>query len=182
MKSLAAKGDGSGIQEVVTEAILQYQSVVRPLANDAAESLPRCVGEGESCWWRPLTGVLCMSGRSGGRWQSTAATKQRERRGNFVCAFRFASAAISFALELQEHLLQVNWGPELLELTVEQQTLEGVTVFRGLRTSVGMCSGDALRAQPSLRTGRIEYFGPLMNHAARVGMSAHGGQVKPAAV
>lgn len=95
-----------------------------------------------------------------------------------MCAFSRASDAIGFAVELQAELVKVGWSREVLALTVEQQTLEGDVMFCGLRASVGMCTGDALRAAPCSRTGRIEYFGPLMNHAARVAAAAHGGQVK----
>eukprot|EP00951_Prasinocladus_malaysianus_P014747 scaffold112383_cov52-Prasinocladus_malaysianus.AAC.1 len=42
---------------------------------------------------------------------------------------------------------------------------------------VCVSTGDALRAEPSLRTGRMEYYGPIVNHAARVAAAAHGGQV-----
>jgi len=40
-----------------------------------------------------------------------------------------------------------------------------------------MCTGNAMRVQPCIRTGKMEYYGPIMNHAARVAVAAHGGQV-----
>jgi class 3 adenylate cyclase len=40
-----------------------------------------------------------------------------------------------------------------------------------------MVSGAVLECMPCRRTGRAEYFGPLLNEAARVANAAHGGQI-----
>jgi len=99
--------------------------------------------------------------------------------GCFVCAFQVAIDAMEFSVALQEGLLHADWHPNVLttpwaceQLTAAQQLLN-----RGLRVAVGMCTGNARRYQPSMRTGRMEYFGPIMNHAARVAVAAHGGQI-----
>ena len=99
--------------------------------------------------------------------------------GNFVCAFHTAADAVKFSVVIQEELLHVNWSEELLcsKWGYEQRTGDGEVSFRGLRLSIGMCTGNALRMQPCIRTGRMEYYGPIMNHAARVATAAHGGQV-----
>ena len=54
---------------------------------------------------------------------------------------------------------------------------DGLPIFRGLRIKIGLCTGNAMRSQVCVTTGRTEYFGPIMNHAARLMMAAHGGQV-----
>ena len=100
--------------------------------------------------------------------------------GNFVCAFHTPADAVPFAIAIQEALLQVNWSEDLLSTKWchEQRTANGELSFRGMRLSVGMCTGNALRVQPCVRTGKMEYYGPIMNHAARVATAAHGGQVR----
>ena len=99
--------------------------------------------------------------------------------GNFVCAFHSPVDAVPFAVAIQEGLLQVNWSEELLssKWCNEERTADGKLSFRGMRLAIGMCTGNAMRAQPCVRTGKMEYYGPIMNHAARVATAAHGGQV-----
>jgi len=100
--------------------------------------------------------------------------------GNFVCAFSSAYDAAEFGMSCQVSLMAVNWHPMLLAQprASEQLTLYGGGhIFRGIRLAIGMCTGNALRVQPCLRTGKMEYYGPIMNHAARVAVAAHGGQV-----
>ena len=53
-----------------------------------------------------------------------------------------------------------------------------VLVQKGLRVAMGMATGQCLKMKPCARTGRAEYFGPLLNHAARIAQAAHGGQVR----
>lgn len=102
--------------------------------------------------------------------------------GSFVCAFQHSLDALTFATKLQLALLDVDWSDQLLgcPMVVPHYTATGLPVFRGLRVKVGMCCGTPLRVQISSRTGRVEYFGPSMNHAARVASAAHGGQVRAA--
>ena len=99
--------------------------------------------------------------------------------GSFVCAFGCALNALKFSMDLQPYLMDVDWSDELLALPMadEQFTTGGSLVFRGLRVKIGMCTGKAARVQVSQRTGRVEYFGPLLNHAARVAIAGNGGQV-----
>jgi adenylate cyclase len=111
----------------------------------------------------------------------TAGYEVEGEGGNFVCAFHSALDALRFGVRLQEELLRVPWDGELLimkEARAEWDS-EGEPLYKGLRVAVGMCSGSARRMQPSARTGKIEYYGPLMNHAARVAIFAKGGQVIP---
>ena len=52
-----------------------------------------------------------------------------------------------------------------------------VVVFRGPRVAVGCVTGRVIGLKACTRTGRAEYFGPILNHAARLSQAAHGGQV-----
>jgi adenylate cyclase len=99
--------------------------------------------------------------------------------GNFVCAFHTALDSIRFAVAVQSVLVNMAWHPVVLAQpwAAEQRTATNELLFRGLRLSIGMCTGNAARVQACLRTGKIEYYGPIMNHAARVAVAAHGGQI-----
>uniref|UniRef100_A0A061RW70 Adenylate cyclase n=1 Tax=Tetraselmis sp. GSL018 TaxID=582737 RepID=A0A061RW70_9CHLO len=99
--------------------------------------------------------------------------------GNFVCAFHAAFDALRFSVAVQKSLLEVEWSSRLLSSKwgFEERTASGKIAFRGFRVLMGMCSGNAMRVQPCARTARIEYYGPIMNHAARVAIAAHGGQI-----
>ena len=75
-----------------------------------------------------------------------------------MCAFHEAMAAVQFSLDIQVALMGVQWAPEILShpWALELVTPTGGLAFKGLRLSVGMCSGDAMRVQPCLRTGKME--------------------------
>jgi len=104
---------------------------------------------------------------------------QECERGNFVCAFSTPVAAMTFALKLQENSMDVDWSPEVLatQWACEQFAVDCSISFRGPRTAIGMSTASATRVQTCDRTGRMEYFGPVMNHSARVATAASGGQV-----
>jgi adenylate cyclase len=99
--------------------------------------------------------------------------------GSFVCAFHSALDAVNFSASVQHALMAVRWSDDILAETwaAEHRTASNELNFRGLRLSIGMCTGNAMRVQPCLRTGKMEYYGPIMNHAARTAVAAHGGQV-----
>ena len=57
-------------------------------------------------------------------------------------------------------------------------SLEGVPVYRGLRLAMGMTGGRLVEVRPCGRSGKAEFFGPLLNQAARIASMANGGQVR----
>mmetsp|Transcript_28503 Transcript_28503/g.80429 ORF Transcript_28503/g.80429 Transcript_28503/m.80429 type:complete len:495 (-) Transcript_28503:268-1752(-) len=101
-----------------------------------------------------------------------------ERDCNFLLAFHTPHSAIKWALNVQEELLELEWSPEVLSHpSCETCVLNGAVKFRGPRLNVGMSYGSVLKKVPSKLTGRADYFGPLLNHAARIKSKAAGGQV-----
>jgi predicted ATPase/class 3 adenylate cyclase len=78
----------------------------------------------------------------------------------FMVAFASAADAVRFALAAQEALHVVPWPAAAGELLVRM----------GLHTGDPICVADPA-------TGRMDYFGPVVNRAARVADAAHGGQV-----
>ena len=83
---------------------------------------------------------------------------------NFVAAFHSPVEAVAFSAAVQAGLLSAPWSSEVLDTSwgCVYCSASGQVTYRGLRLAVGMCTGDAVLALPSERTGRMEYFGPLM--------------------
>ena len=83
---------------------------------------------------------------------------------NFVLAFRSPVEAVSFAAAVQVSLVNAGWSSEVLDTLwgCEYGSGPGRVAFRGMRLAIGMCTGDAIRTHPCERTGRMEYFGPLL--------------------
>ncbi|MBI4866048.1 MAG: AAA family ATPase [Candidatus Wallbacteria bacterium] len=95
----------------------------------------------------------------------------------FMVAFAAPAAALAWCLDCQLELLHLPWPDELLrraEAAVVRQHAR--LLFRGLRVRMGLHLGTP-DCEPDPTTGRMDYFGPMVNRAARVGGSAHGGQI-----
>ncbi|MCA9568142.1 MAG: protein kinase [Myxococcales bacterium] len=88
----------------------------------------------------------------------------------FMVAFPEASQAIRFCVEVQRKLHEHPWSEALLarkEASVEPG-------FRGLRVRMGVHEG-----LPECRRvgNRADYYGPMVNRAARISGVGHGGQI-----
>ncbi|WP_309889673.1 adenylate/guanylate cyclase domain-containing protein [Archangium sp.] len=96
---------------------------------------------------------------------------------SFMVAFSSAVEAVRWCLEAQEALLRAPWPEDLLALsdaTVQQGTRG--PVHRGLRVRMGVHLGEP-ECRIDERSGRADYFGRMVNVAARVADAGHGGQV-----
>lgn len=96
----------------------------------------------------------------------------------FMVAFSSAAEAVRFCLDAQEALVAVAWPDEILaeELASVETAPDGRVLRRGLRVRMGVHVGEPeCRADPV--TGRMDYFGPSVNRAARIGSAGHGGQL-----
>ena len=96
----------------------------------------------------------------------------------FMVAFADPLVALQWCLTVQERLTAAQWPPELLGLTDAAEVFDshGRPIFRGLRVRMGIHAGVP-ECKPDPKTGRMDYFGPMVNRAARVGAAAHGGQI-----
>eukprot|EP01096_Ripella_sp_DP13-Kostka_P005021 TRINITY_DN1764_c0_g3_i2.p1 TRINITY_DN1764_c0_g3~~TRINITY_DN1764_c0_g3_i2.p1 ORF type:complete len:1071 (+),score=614.96 TRINITY_DN1764_c0_g3_i2:168-3380(+) len=96
----------------------------------------------------------------------------------FMVAFSSSLNAVNYCLTVQEELLKQTW-PENLTTengAHEERDASGNVLFKGLRVRMGIHNGDPI-CQPDPVTGRMDYFGPVVNRAARVSGIPFGGQI-----
>ncbi|KNC54141.1 adenylate/guanylate cyclase [Thecamonas trahens ATCC 50062] len=99
----------------------------------------------------------------------------------FMVAFSSPVDAVMCALALQRALLTAPWPPSLLKppgipICAPAYASNGSLLWRGLRVRIGIhCGSPTCRADPI--TGRMDYFGPIVNRAARIESVTSGGQI-----
>jgi len=95
----------------------------------------------------------------------------------FMVAFRKPADAVQFCLDVQSNLLKANWPEEIYESRhSEPETVDEAEIYRGLRVRMGVHCGEPKHEADPI-TGRMDYFGPMVNRTARVTSAAAGGQV-----
>ncbi|KAG2393211.1 hypothetical protein C9374_009788 [Naegleria lovaniensis] len=98
----------------------------------------------------------------------------------FMCAFHTTEDAIEFALRAQIRLLEAEWPDHLYDfdpgrIEMDPEDIKNI-VYRGLRVRMGVHVGKPIVERDPV-TGRYDYFGPVVNRAARVEGQAAGGQI-----
>lgn len=96
----------------------------------------------------------------------------------FMVAFTTAEAGAKWCIDTQRRLLAAAWPERLLD-QAEACVVEdggGAVLHRGLRVRMGVHLGEP-HCEPNPLTDRMDYFGPMVNRAARVSGAGHGGQV-----
>ena len=104
----------------------------------------------------------------------------KEMQGKFMLCFVSLADAISFSVSLQGHLLtEVAWDPQLLCLEDFAVCVgrDGSEIRRGITPAIGMSWGQPTSRRPMQTSGRADYFGPVVNRAARCMAAAAYGQV-----
>ncbi len=98
---------------------------------------------------------------------------------SFICAFSDPKTALKFCLGGQERLLSADWPPKILQHPKSHRVVSetsGKVLFNGLRVRMGMHTGwPSCEADPV--THRMDYFGPVVNRAARIACVGHGGEI-----
>jgi adenylate cyclase len=95
----------------------------------------------------------------------------------FMVAFPTVTSALLWCFSCQSHLLDLPWPTEILDTVHCQEKLdsEGNTIYRGLSVRMGIHWGRPVCESDPI-TRRMDYFGPMVNKAARVSAVADGGQ------
>ncbi|KAI9846854.1 MAG: cysteinyl-tRNA synthetase [Sclerophora amabilis] len=96
----------------------------------------------------------------------------------FMVSFPTATSALLWCFSVQSALLEVQWPSEVLnnEHGQELYDADGNVIFRGLSVRMGVHWGTPV-CEPDPVTRRMDYFGPMVNRAARISAKAGGGQV-----
>ena len=96
---------------------------------------------------------------------------------SFMVAFQDASSAVAMCLRMLRRLEATQWGHGCS--TPCQETIEkarSAGVFAGIKVRMAAHTGTP-DFQSDALTGRMDYFGRMVNRAARIGAIAHGGQL-----
>lgn len=96
----------------------------------------------------------------------------------FMCSFQDVLSALKWCLTVQLDLLQESWPLEILECDDGKEVYDtaGKLIERGLSVRMGVHCGTPV-CEPDPITHRMDYFGPMVNRAARICGSALGGQI-----
>lgn len=97
----------------------------------------------------------------------------------FMIAFSDPISAVNFCLRAQLDLLKLNWPEKLMQHpdAKEERDDGGDAVLqKGIRVRMGIFTGAPLSEKDPV-TGRMDYFGPVVNTASRIANFAQGGQI-----
>lgn len=96
----------------------------------------------------------------------------------FMVSFPTATSALLWAFAVQSHLLEVQWPAEILNSVVGKEVMDSDqnVIFRGLSVRMGIHWGTPVCENDPV-TRRMDYFGPMVNKAARIMSVADGGQI-----
>ncbi|KAF2147426.1 uncharacterized protein K452DRAFT_304267 [Aplosporella prunicola CBS 121167] len=96
----------------------------------------------------------------------------------FMVAFPTVTSALLWCFTIQSQLLDVQWPQEILNSVNGQEVADsdGNIIFRGLSVRMGIHWGTPV-CETDPVTKRMDYFGPMVNRAARISAVADGGQI-----
>ena len=96
----------------------------------------------------------------------------------FMVSFHTATSAILWCFVVQQHLLEVDWPPEILNTVHCQEVYDADenTIYRGLSVRMGVHWGNPVSELDPV-TRRMDYFGPMVNRSARISGAADGGEI-----
>lgn len=98
---------------------------------------------------------------------------------SFMCSFPSTLYALWWCLTVQQQLLQEDWPLEILECSDGRPMYDANQrlIARGLSVRMGIhCGSPLCELDPT--THRMDYFGPMVNRAARIEGSALGGEIR----
>lgn len=99
---------------------------------------------------------------------------------SFMASFPNIQSALKWTCSVQKELLEADWPQEIVDspisTTVYHPRDQNVPLLRGLSVRMGMHVGVPFSEIHSV-TERMDYTGPMVNFAARVGSAPTGGQI-----
>lgn len=96
----------------------------------------------------------------------------------FIVSFPTPTSALLWCLTVQQSLMYADWPATILETSdgCEVYDDDGQLMYRGLSVRMGIHWGAPFCETDPI-TRRMDYFGPMVNKAARVSAVADGGQI-----
>ncbi|KAL3419048.1 adenylate cyclase (protein phosphatase 2C) [Phlyctema vagabunda] len=96
----------------------------------------------------------------------------------FMVSFPTATSALLWCFSVQSALLEVQWPSEVLGSVLGQEMYDNdqTLIFKGLSVRMGIHWGNPVCENDPV-TRRMDYFGPMVNRAARISAVADGGQI-----
>ena len=99
---------------------------------------------------------------------------------SFMASFPNIQTALKWTCSVQKELLEADWPQEIVDspiaATVFHPRDQNIPLLRGLSVRMGMHVGEPFCEIHSV-TDRMDYTGPTVNFAARVGSAPTGGQI-----
>eukprot|EP00163_Fabomonas_tropica_P030287 TRINITY_DN677_c0_g1_i17.p1 TRINITY_DN677_c0_g1~~TRINITY_DN677_c0_g1_i17.p1 ORF type:complete len:1054 (-),score=192.45 TRINITY_DN677_c0_g1_i17:1867-5028(-) len=140
-------------------------------ATSLQEQFPSEFGAGVEMWQTLVRSLLKQ--HRGYECQQTATS------GRFMLSFHNPLAAVRFCLAAQDAAMYIPWSP-LLEVHDSCREIwgpNGTMLFKGARMKMGVLTGKPDECKPHNVTGRLDYFGPIVNRCARIAQKCEGGQI-----
>lgn len=96
----------------------------------------------------------------------------------FMVSFQSAPAAMLWCFKVQMGLCSADWPIEILESEDGKEIWgsDGEILARGLSVRMGIHWGAPVCEEDPI-TGRMDYFGPMVNRSARISATAIGGEI-----
>ncbi|PKK77171.1 PP2C-domain-containing protein [Rhizophagus irregularis] len=97
----------------------------------------------------------------------------------FMVSFPAVSSALLWCFTVQLELLNVDWPREIIDSEDGKIVYGGADndlIYKGLSVRMGIHWGSPV-CEPDIVTKRMDYFGPMVNRAARICNNADGGQI-----
>jgi adenylate cyclase len=97
----------------------------------------------------------------------------------FLASFSTAESALGFCLSAQKKLRSVPWPKEILDYALQREYWSGHCNYqpRGIRVRMGIHFGAPFACSPNQLTGRMDYYGYMVNIAARIHREAEGDEI-----
>ncbi|RIA93841.1 hypothetical protein C1645_690376 [Glomus cerebriforme] len=97
----------------------------------------------------------------------------------FMVSFPTVSSALLWCFTVQLELLKADWPSEIIDSEDGKIVYGGADndlIYKGLSVRMGIHWGSPV-CEPDIVTKRMDYFGPMVNRAARICNNADGGQI-----